>query len=656
MPEFKNLAEDKDEKKLRDWGEQIIQELESDEGDREDWVERTAKWKRLYHQQDMPVAPQNEWTSTESLPLMAEACNQHANRAYKAFFPGRKPIKAIPVGNETPLDRERADRVSKHISWQLLVQNRKYKRDKRRLLLSTPIAGSMFTKTYRDPVKNRNVVENVRAEDLVVPYGVGPRDIEAVDRKTHIKYPTIFRTRQLAEQDFFLSPAVKWEDGDVRDTTTANEDAEGVIRTDTHENDLQLAQVCEQHRWMDIGDGTKPYTFWVDRQDRSIKRIQQRWVDDPGEPDEQFTHWPFLENPDGFYGLGMGHLIGELNAAANMITRQSIDAGTLSTIGNHSGFIDQAFAPEGAEVFMELGKLKKVQFGGDDIRKAIFSFNFPGPTPAMLQILELILNRSDRLATVTEAITGQTNTVMQPTTILALIEQALEQFTTIQEGQIEAWADELGRWYNLNYLYFDEAEYFAVTEDLDPTSVGEQQIEIRKEDYAPDMQIMPVADPKMATEQQRLAKAQAELEYARSSPLVMNNPESLYRFERGYLETLQVEGISEKLPPPETQEPQREDNPDIENFGALLPSPQVPPVHEQQDHLTHLKSHDAFLADEQYGQAMTPEGQQAMAEHRQTHLAMLYLVTETTALEDLEDGQRQPGDLAAQQADPRVPI
>lgn len=638
MPEFDNLAEKLEGEKLRDIGHQVIEELESDEADRQDWLERTAKWKRLYNQQDEPIAPEYEWTSTESLPMMAEACNQHATRAYKAFFPGRKPVKAIPVGNETRIDRDRADRVSKHMSWQLLVQNRKYKRDKRRLLLSTSITGSSFTKTYRDPIKNKNVVENVRAEDLVVPFGVGPRDVEDVDRKTHLKFPSIFRTVQLSDSGFFLDPAVKWEDGDTRDTTTANEDVEGVTRSDATDNSLQLAQIAEQHRWLDIGQGTRPYTIWVDRQDRKVLRIQQRWIDDSEEPDEQFTHWPFLENPDGFYGLGMGHLIGELNAAANMITRQSIDAGTLQNIGNHSGFIDQSFAPEGAEIFMELGKLKKVQFGGDDIRRAIFTFNFPGPSPAMLQILELILGRSDRLATVTEAITGQTDKVMQPTTILALIEQALEQFTSIQEGQIEAWADELGKWYKLNSLYLDEEEYFAVTEDSFPGAQTEQ-LSVGVEDYASDMQIMPIADPKMATEQQRLAKAQAELEYARSSPIVMNDPESMYLFERGYLETLQIENIDEKLKPPQKQEPQREDDPQKENFGALLPNPQVPPVHMDQNHLEHLKSHDAFLADEQYGQAMTPEGKQAMEAHRQTHIAMLYLVTETDAMEEMEDGE-----------------
>jgi hypothetical protein len=31
---------------------------------------------------------------------------------------------------------------------------------------------------------------------------------------------------------------------------------------------------------------------------------------------QYFTHYKFKENPDGFYGLGLGHSIGDLNSAA----------------------------------------------------------------------------------------------------------------------------------------------------------------------------------------------------------------------------------------------------------------------------------------------------------------------------------------------------
>ena len=72
------------------------------------------------------------------------------------------------------------------LATQLMERDESYKADKDALLLSSPLHGSVFTKTYRDPLKNRNVVENVRAVDLVVPYGTGPRRLEDIERKTHI--------------------------------------------------------------------------------------------------------------------------------------------------------------------------------------------------------------------------------------------------------------------------------------------------------------------------------------------------------------------------------------------------------------------------------------------------------------------------------------
>src|SRR3546814_19109137 len=73
----------------------------------------------------------------------------------------------------------------------------------------------------------------------------------------------------------------------------------------------------------------------------------------------------------------------------------------------------------------------------------------------------------------------------------------------------------------------------------------------------------------------------------------------------------------------------RVDDPNMENMGALLPTPVIPPVYPDQDHLMHMQSHEMFLMDPQYG-ARIPEGGRALMEqHIQNHLAYLYGATET---------------------------
>ena len=92
----------------------------------------------------------------------------------------------------------------------------------------------------------------------------------------------------------------------------------------------------------------------------------------------------------------------------------------------------------------------------------------------------------------------------------------------------------------------------------------------------------------------------------------------------------------------------------MENYGALLPQPSVPPAHLEQNHLEHLQSHDAFLADPAWNQRITPEGKQAMEAHIQQHVAMLYFLTETNS-EELMDGQDGIGAMGSQPGDNMVP-
>ena len=182
----------------------------------------------------------------------------------------------------------------------------------------------------------------------------------------------------------------------------------------------------------------------------------------------------------------------------------------------------------------------------DDIQKGIYQFKFPGPNAALFQVMQLLMQRSDRLATVTEALTGQTEAVMQPTTVLALIEQGLQVFSTVYERLNEALTLELEKLFRLNYKHLDPEEYFAVL-DIDGSM---KSYHVSREDYAPDLQVMPVADPKMATEQQKLQKAQAEWQFLSTNPLVINSPMHLYNSSRRYLEALDSNQIDEVLPNP----------------------------------------------------------------------------------------------------------
>lgn len=661
-PELRNLAEDLSEEELGEIASEGIENFNNDIESAGEWHSMHADWLRLYFQKDHPLNPPWEGSSEESVPVLAEACNQFHARAFPAMFPSRNIIRSIPVGKTDEKAKERAERVGTHLSWQLMVKDRSYKRNKDRLLLSLPLHGSFFTKTYRCPVRRRNITENVRATDLVVPYGTGPRDLEDIERKTEIIWMPLNKAKALTKKGFFIGDTEAWEAPkkleERNEVDQTHDDIMGL--QDTAYGDGSYAKILEQHCLLDLdGDGiAEPYIVTLDAQTEEVKRVSIRHdTDEAGnptddkEPVEYYTHYPFLVNPDGFYGLGYGHLIGQLNAAINKLVRQTVDAGTLANAGNMSGFISKALSIKKGEVNLQLGKLIATESSVEDLSRGIYTFTFPGPNAALLQIMELLMGRSDRLATVTEAITGQTEKVMQPTTILALIEQSLQIFSTVYERVLDSWAVELEKHFRLNRKYMDPEEYFGV---LDITGELKEHAAAR-EDYADDLQIMPIADPKLSTERQKLAKAEATRQFAMTSPLVVNSPMHLYNAERRYLEAIGEENIDEILPKPQGELP-RVDDPYHENVGALSPVPFMPPAYPDQDHVTHIKAHQELLDDPIYGSRLSPAGSSALEEHINAHAALMYGQTESMDGLGLEETPGNGGILPPPEAAIRPPM
>lgn len=624
------LPED-DRKKL---AEQVVRDFESDNDSRKGWLDMHASWLRLFYQAEKPKSPPWPGASDESLPLLTEACTQFHARAYKALFPGRTVVSAIPTLKLDPEIEARAKRVGKHMSWQLMVRDRGYKADKDRLLFGLPLHGSFFTKTYFHPVLGRNVVENVRPEDLVVPYGVGPRDIDTIERKTQIIWQTLNESYILAQAQFYSDIPEAYNNGEKTETQDEIDKNQGM----TEPLEKGLACILEQHMVWDLdGDGVaEPYICWVDRQSRRLLRLTIRYdveVDpetgqeaptDNKRPVEYFTHYQYLPNPEGFYGLGMGHLIGPINRAVNKLIRQAIDSNTLATVGNSSGFISSQLDVKGGPLQMSLGQFIKVNASMDDFQRGIFQFKFPPPTAATGQLIQVLMGRGDRLASVTELTTGQPEKNYQPTMAMALIEQAQEVYTAVYERVLTSWGSELQKYYNLNTKYMPDVEPYSMFMG-DGTAKNDV---VTKDDYRGDLMVIPLADPKQTTVEKKLMKAQAELQFIMTHPLTMQNPQALYAEGVRYLEAMEVQNIDQIFPPPV---PPREDDPYRENAGALMPMPQVPPPYPDQDHMGHIMAHTELLegkpGSEGFTARLLPEGKQALEQHIQMHVAMMYEVS-----------------------------
>lgn len=591
-----NIAEDLDEDELKKIGERVCKDYDSDLESRSEWEEQHAQWLKLYYQTDKASNPPWDGASDESIPVMTEAVNQFQSRTYKAFFPNRYFVDAIPAGKNNPGARERAERIAGHMNFQLGVLDRTYKRNKNQMFMAVALHGSDFTKTYFDHLKKRAVIERVRAKDLIVPYHVGPKGIEELERKTHAKFMSVNDTKILAKMGYFLDgckPYTGDEGGEYQDAVDEAQGQEEGPETNTGD-----AFVLEQHTILDLDeDGiAEPYIVFVDYQDKSVKRIQIRYeVDQTGapienkEPIEHFEHYQFLPNPDGFYGLGFGHLLGKINFALNKLTRMFIDAGELSTIGNLTYLISEALGIEGDDFDLVIGQGVKIPRSVEDISKHFMKLEFEGPSPAIQAAIQYLQELAQRVGNSSDILAGQPDKVYQPTALLSMLEQGLQLYSSVQEFLGVSMEGELQKVYRLNAKYMTSEEYFFE---------GDKQITVTPEDYQDDFRIVPVFDPKYSTRSQKLAKAQATYEFAMSNPITQQNQKSIYLASKAYLEALDAENIDELLPEPSVPEVARIDDQNLENSYFIMPAEKRPlfDVFPDQDHLGHMKKIDLFIS------------------------------------------------------------
>jgi hypothetical protein len=135
-----------------------------------------------------------------------------------------------------------------------------------------------------------------------------------------------------------------------------------------------------------------------------------------------------------------------------------------------------------------------------------------------------------------------------------------------------------------------------------------------------------------------------------SNPLVINDPMAVYQTTKDVLESMEVTDIDLLLPKPSNQQPERIDDPYMENMFFLLPQTDRPffDVFPDQDHELHLRAINELLSGLEQQQMLlgqvdvSEEDIKAIQLHKQKHTAYLYGVEH-----GLLGGQRQSGIMGA---------
>lgn len=508
-----NIAESLDKELLDEIGAQVWDGYRRDLDSKKAWDMQVDEWVKLAAQ--IKEQKSYPWPNASNVkyPLLATAAMQFAARAYPSLVPADgkivqfKVVGADPQGQKAML----ADKLAKHMNYQLLEDMEDWEEEMDRLLIQLPVVGCLFKKTYFDPIKKRNVSKLVGPKDLVVNYWA--TSLEAAYRKTEIVPMSKNMLRSHQNAGIYL---------DIEDMPEPAAAPQLPNKSDVHGN-ISPSQadaatpyvILEQHTYWDLDDDgyEEPYIITIEEQSKKVLRIVARFDSDgiyeqDGkvvciEPVEYYTKYGFIPNPDGgFYDIGFGHLLGPLNESTNTLINILVDSGHLATL--QAGFIGKGLRLKMGSAKFQPGEWKEVNATGDDIKKQIFPLPINTPSEVLFKLLGMLVESGKELASVAEIFTGKMPGQNTPaTTTQATIEQGMKVFTAIYKRVYRAYQKEFRKVFRLNSLY---EENFQKAQAILDEPIGPADYDRTKYD------VCPTADPTAVSTTQKMQKAQQLME------------------------------------------------------------------------------------------------------------------------------------------------
>jgi len=580
---FDNLAELLPEEILMPLGSELYENYSDYKSSRQDWEKAYITGLDLlgfkYDNRTEPF----QGASGATHPVLAEAVTQFQALAYKELLPADGPVRTQIMGVPTLEKEQQSLRVKEFMNYQIMTQMKEYEPEFDQMLFYLPLSGSSFKKVYYDDLLGRAVSKFVPAEDLIVPYSATSlEDAEAIIHRIKISENEL-RKQQVAGfyRDIPLTPGYdnetdlekKEHELEGRRQTGRNEDVFTLL--ECHVN-LDLEGFEDRNAEGDFTGIKLPYIVTIEENSREILSIRRNYEagDVRKNKISYFVHFKFLPGL-GFYGFGLIHMIGGLSRTATAALRTLLDAGTLSNLP--AGFKMRGIRIRDDAQSIQPGEFRDVDAPGGNLRDAFMPLPFKEPSQTLLQLMGVVVQAGQRFASIADLQVGDGNQQAAVGTTVALLERGSRTMSAIHKRIYMALKEEFKLLARVFKLYLPE-EY--------PYDVVGGQKTIKQTDFDDRVDIIPVADPNIFSQTQRISLAQTELQLATSNPQMHN----MYEAYRHMYEALGVKDIDKVLNRPAQPQPL---DPSIEHIQALNGQPfQAFPG---QDHRAHMTAHLNFM-------------------------------------------------------------
>ena len=578
-----NLAEFLEDKILDPLASELMDKYSTYKETRGDWEESYREGLSLLGFKYVTRTEPFKGASSVTHPVLAEAVTQFQAQAYKELLPAEGPVRTQILGDVNVPKEEQSKRVKDFMNYQIMDQMKEYEPEFDQMLFYLPLSGSTFKKVYYDDLLGRAVSKFIPAEDIVVPYSATSlEDAEAIIHMVKMSendlrkqmYSGFYKEVELGE------PQLK------QDRIKEKElELEG-IKANTSED---MYTVLEMHVNLDLegyedideeGEETGiklPYIVTIDESSNEILSIRRNY----GEQDplkkkkDYFVHFKFLPGM-GFYGLGLIHMIGGLSRTATVALRQLLDAGTLANLP--AGFKTRGVRMRDDAQPLQPGEFRDVDVPGGNIKDQFMQLPFKGPDQTLLQLMGICVSSAQRFASIADSQVGDMNSQAAVGTTVALLERGSRVMSAIHKRLYVGLKNEFKLLADVFKTYLPP-EY--------PYDVPGASRNVKVADFDDKIDILPVADPNIYSQTQRISMAQSQLQLAQSNPKMHN----MYQAYRSMYEAFGIKNINAILPPPQPPQPM---DPSLEHIMAISGKPfQAFPG---QDHKAHIDAHLSFMS------------------------------------------------------------
>ena len=578
-----NLAEIIDEQELTEIGAELVDDYNEYRSSRQDWEMAYTNGLDLlgfkYERRTEPF----KGASGVTHPVLAESVTQFQSQAYKELLPADGPVRTQIVGSITPERQDQANRVKDFMNYQIMDVMKEYESEFDQMLFYLPLSGSTFKKVYYDSILGRAVSKFIPAEDLIVPYSA--TSLEDAEAVIHVIKISENDLRKQQVNGFYKDVELGEPPLKENEIKSKQRELEG-IRVEKQDD---IYTLLECHVNLDLegfedkdpqtGEPTGiklPYVVTIEESSREVLSIKRNYKsDDPlKNRTNYFVHFKFLPGL-GFYGFGLIHMIGGLSRTATSALRQLLDAGTLANLP--SGFKMRGIRVRDDAQPLQPGEFRDVDAPGGNLKDAFMPLPFKGPDQVLLSLMGIVVQAGQRFASIADNQVGEGNQQAAVGTTLALLERGSRVMSAIHKRIYASLKQEFKLLADVFKTYLPPIYPYDVVG-------GNKQIKVA--DFDDRVDIVPVADPNIFSQTQRISLAQTQLQLAQSNPQIHN----LYQAYKDMYQAIGVDNIDLILPPPARPMPM---DPSLEHISAMGSQPfQAFPG---QDHRAHIEAHLNFM-------------------------------------------------------------